>query len=262
MAEVSNRIFLGSTEVIGFYDDKVIGINSYELIQDLPSQGLQFWLDSTTFTTGSSTWVSNGGLQFSGSFTGATPVQKRTDNDGIVNFTTSSAMKIGGNTSLNYTASNYTLFVVNRYTGSSADYHGRLLDGDTNNWLAPTYGGGGGGGATEYHSAYFNGSSFIIQSGSIYDTEWRISTVVRDIPNLSSSFYVNGVLAASGANNATTNGFNGLSINNGQSGNGTVNPGTGEVTQADVGDIVLYNTVLNQSQIDIVYNILKNRYGL
>jgi len=38
MPEVSNRIFLGSTEVIGFYDNKVIGINPYTE----PSTVIQF----------------------------------------------------------------------------------------------------------------------------------------------------------------------------------------------------------------------------
>jgi hypothetical protein len=257
-------IFLGNQEIglASLGSLPVANIQQGAPSPSIPTTNLVFWLDSTTFTTGSSTWVSNFGLLFSGSFTGATPVQKRADNGGVVNFTTSSAMKLGGNSGLNYTASNYTLFVVNRYTGSAADSHGRLLDGVNNNWLAPTYGGGGGGGAAEYHSAYYNTSTFIIQSGSIYDTEWRISTVVRDIPNLSSSFYVNSILAATGANNATTNGFNGLAINNGQSGNGTINPATGEVTQADVGDILLYNTVLNQAEINNVYNALKLRYGL
>jgi hypothetical protein len=228
----------------------------------IPTTNLVFWLDATTFTTGSSTWTSNNGLAYSGSFTGQTPVKKLTDNGGAVNFTTSSAMRIGGAASLNYEAQDFTIFVATRYSGSSTDRHGRLLNGVNNNWLAPTYGGGPGAGDTENTSAYYNTSTFIILSGSIYDTQWRISTIVRDKTNTSSSFYVNSVLAASASNNSTTNGFNFLSINNGQFNDGTVNPGTGEVTQGDVGDIVLYNSVLNQSQITEVYDILKGRYGL
>jgi hypothetical protein len=193
---------------------------------------------------------------------GFTPVQKRDDNGGVINFTTSSAMKIGGVASLDYKAEDFTIFVATRYSGSETDRHGRLLDGVSNNWLAPTYGGGGGSGDTEKSSAYYNTSTFIIESGSIYDTQWRISTIVRDKTNTSSSFYVNGGLAATGANNATTQGFNGLAINFGAFTNGTINPGTGEVTQGDVGDILLYNRVMNQSEITQVYNVLKVRYGL
>ena len=232
------------------------------VVPTIPTNDLIFWLDAKTFTTGSSTWSSNNGLAYSGSLTGVTPVKKLTDNGGAVNFTTSSAMRIGGAASLNYTAEDFTIFVATRYSGSSTDRHGRLLDGVTNNWLAPTYGGGGGGGDTEYWSAYYNTSAFIILSGSIYDTQWRISTIVRDKTNTSSSFYVNSVLAANGSNNSTTQGFNGLAINNGQSATGTTNPGTGEVTQGDVGDIILYNRVMNQSEITQVYDILKGRYGL
>jgi hypothetical protein len=257
-------IFLGNQSVgaAALGNLPVSQIVVFPIAPTIPTTNLVFWLDAKTFTTGSSTWTSNNGLAYSGSFTGQTPVQKRADNGGAVNFTTSSAMRIGGAASLNYTAEDFTIFVATRYSGSSTDRHGRLLDGVTNNWLAPTYGGGGGGGDTENTSAYYNTSAFIILSGSIYDTQWRISTIVRDKTNTSSSFYVNSVLAATGATNATTQGFNGLAINNGQAATGTVNPGTGEVTQGDVGDIVLYNSVLNQSQITEVYDILKGRYGL
>lgn len=258
------QLFLGKEQIglAALGNKPVESILQAALIQTIPTANLVFWLSATNFTTGSSTWASNFGLPFSGSFVGPTPVQKRSDNGGVVNFTTSSVMNIGPSSSLNYQAQNYTLFVATRYSGSATDRHGRLLSSQNTNWLAPTYGGGGGGGDGELHSAYYNGSTFIILSGSIYDTEWRISTVVRDIPNLSSSFYVNGVLAASGSNNGTTNGFGGLSINDGLFQNGTENPGIEEVTQADVGDILLYNTVLNQSQINVVYNSLKLRYGL
>jgi len=80
-------IFLGNQE-IGLASLGSIPVNNIQQVASaaatIPTTNLIFWLDSTTFTTGSSTWVSNEGLQFSGSFTGATPVQKRTDNDGIV----------------------------------------------------------------------------------------------------------------------------------------------------------------------------------
>lgn len=236
--------------------------NLFPFEAPIPTNDLIMWLDSTTFTTGSSIWQSNLGLDYSGSFTGQTPVKKLTDNDGVINFTTSSAMRIGGTTTLDYQAEDFTIFVATRYSGSSTDRHGRLLDGVSNNWLAPTYGGNGGGGATEYWAAYYNTSAFVILSGSIYDTEWRISTIVRDTTNTSSSFYTNGVLAATGATNSTTQGFNGLSINNGAFTDGTVSVGTGEVTQGDVGDIIVYNRVMNQSEITQVYNTLKGRYGL
>jgi hypothetical protein len=253
-------IFLGNQQITNAY---LGSFNVTDIIQseiNIPQNNLIFWLDPTTFTSGSSTWNSKYNLQFSGSFTGVTPVKK--DLDYAVNFTTSSAMRFGGDSSLNYTSSNFTLFVATRYSGSSTDRHGRLIDSVNSNWLAPTYGGGGGAGDTEYWAAYYNTIGFIIQSGSIYDTQWRISTIVRDTTNLSSSFYINSVLAASASNNSTSQAFNGLAINNGQFTNGTVNPATGEVTQADVGDIILYNRVLSQNEITTVYDTIKGRYGL
>ena len=195
-------IYLGnkSIELASLGSIPVQSILDVRIIPAIPTASLVFWLDATSFTTGSGTWSSNYGIPYSATFNGATPVQKREDNGGVVNFTTSSALVLGaGGATFNYTTASYTLFVATRYSGSSTDRHGRLLEGRINNWLAPTYGGGGAAGSTEYHSAYYNASTFIIQSGSIYDTEWRISTVVRDIPNLSSSFYVNGVIAATGA---------------------------------------------------------------
>lgn len=228
----------------------------------IPTDDLVMWLDGTQFTTGSSTWVSNLGLDYSGSFTGQTPVQKRNDNGGVVNFTTSSAMRIGGPTQLDYQAEDFTLFVATRYSGSSTDRHGRLFDAVSNNWLAPTYGGGGGAGDTEYWSAFYNTSYFIDLSGTVYDTNWRIYSIVRDKTNTSASIYINTERISAGTNNATTEGFNGLSINNGAFTDGTLSVGSGEVTQCDVGDIILYNRVMNVSEITQVYNVLKDRYGL
>ena len=236
--------------------------NVFVTTPTIPTDDLIFWLDGTSFTTGSPTWNSNYGLPYSGSFTGATLVQKRSDNGGVVNFTTSSAMRFGGPDSLDYQAEDFTIFVATRYSGSSTDRHGRLLNGVDNNWLAPTYGGGGGGGDTEYWSAYYNTSYFIDLSGTVYDTNWRIYSIVRDKTNTSSSIYINTERISAGTNNATTEGFDGLSINNGQFNDGTTNPGTGEVTQCDVGDVILYNRVFNQSEITQVYNALKDRYGL
>lgn len=260
MAVSATAIYLGNVNLgsTGLYLGNIpMAINPFEdRGVEIPTNNLVFWLDPSTFVTGSSTWVSNLGLSFSGSFVGPTPVKKPSDY--VLNFTTSSAMTFGGNASLNYTSSDFTIFVATRYSGSSTDRHGRLIDGVNNNWLMPTYGGDGGGGATEYWAAYYNTTSFVILSGSIYDTQWRISTVVRDKTNLSSSFYSNAVLAASASNNATSEGFNGIRINAG----GLTNPGTGEVTQCDVGDIILYNRVLSQSEINTVYNAIKGRYGL
>lgn len=223
-----------------------------------PTASLVFWFDGREYVSSSSEWYSNNNLPYTASSVGALPLQKRSDNGGIVNFTTASAITIDGAGGMNYTDKNFTLFVATRYSGSETDIHGRLFSAVNVNWLMPTYNAG----TTEYHSAYFDRNSFIILSGSIYDTEWRISTVVRDRPNASSSFYVNGVLAASGSNNTAADGFSGLSINAGAYQGGTTNPAGGEVTQADVGDILLYDSVLNQSQINTVYDILKVRYGL
>jgi len=263
MADLVYQAYLGT---IPFNDTSYYVGNTNVSLQvanvpyPISTASLVFWLDGKTFVTGTN-WTSTYG-DVIGSMVGATPVKASTANGGVVNFTTSSAMIITGSNTLNFTSSAYTLFVANRYTGSSTDFHGRLLDSRNNNWLFPTYGGGGGGGAVEYSSTWYNTTDFIIVSGSIYDTEWRISTAVRDTTNVSASFFLNGNFILSASNAATVKGFNGLAINRGQSNDGSTNPATGEVTQCDVGDIILYNRVLSNQEILDVTNVLKGRYGI
>ena len=263
MADLVYQAYLGT---IPFNDSSYYVGNTNVSLQvanvpyPISTASLVFWLDGETFVTGTN-WISTFG-DITGSMIGATPVKASTANGGVVNFTTSSAMIITGSNPLNFTSSAYTIFVATRYSGSSVDRHGRLLDARSNNWLFPTYGGGGGGGDTEYSSAWYNTTDFIIISGSIYDTEWRISTGVRDIANVSASFFLNGNFVVNAANDTTTKGFNGLAINKGAAGDGSVNPATGEVTQCDVGDIILYNRVLSNQEILDVTNVLRGRYGI
>jgi hypothetical protein len=263
MADLVYQGYLGTipfNDSSYFVGDTNVSLQIADFPYPISTASLVFWLDGKTFVTGNN-WIPTFG-NATGSMTGATPVKASPSNGGVVNFTTSSAMVITSPNSLNFTASAYTVFVATRYSGSSSDRHGRLLDARNNNWLFPTYGGGGGGGVTTYSSAWYNTTDFIIASGSIYDTEWRISTGVRDTTNLSASFFLNGNFVLSASNDATTRGFDGLSINDGFYTDGTVNPGGDEVTQADVGDIILYDRVLSNAEIQNVTNVLKGRYGI
>jgi hypothetical protein len=261
---MADLVYQGYLGTIPFNDSSYYVGNTNVSLQianvpfSIPTASLVFWLDGRTFVTGTNWTAAFGNM--TGSMVGATPVKASTSNGGVVNFTTSSAMLITGTNPLNFTSSAYTIFVATRYSGSSTDFHGRLLDARSNNWLFPTYGGGGGLGLKS--SAWYNTTDFIIESGSIYDTEWRISTGVRDTANVSASFFLNGNFVLSASNDATTRGFNGLSINRGAFTDATVNPAIGEVTQADVGDIILYNRVLSNEEIANVASALGSRYGI
>jgi hypothetical protein len=246
-------IFLGNQE-IGLASLGSLPVTNIQQVAPapvvLPSQGLQFWLDPTVYSGSGSRWLSKVG-NATGSFTGSYIYSGST----FFNMNTASFCEFNTTSSLNYTSQPNTLFVVGRSSGSISDYHGRLIGGKANNWLMGTYGGGGGGGSIAYQRAYYDGTFVILDTA--YDTQWRVYTAVWQNAS-SASFFVNGVKVAE-STVASQYGFNGFSINNGTfqgSGAGA------EVTQADYGDIILYNRVLTSAEITEVYNGIKDKYGL
>jgi hypothetical protein len=217
----------------------------------LPSAGLQFWLDPTTYTTSGSKWLSKVG-NATGSFTGSYIHSGST----FFNMNTASICEFNTTSSLDYSSQPNTLFVVGRSSGSATDHHGRLISAKGNNWLMGTYGGGSIAGLTEYQRAYYDGL-FVIQD-TAYDTQWRVYTAVWQNSS-SASFFVNGVKVAQSTAGGQY-GFDRPSINNGQFQSG--NNFAQENTQADYGDIILYNRVLTSAEITQVYNTIKDKYGL
>jgi hypothetical protein len=247
-------IFLGNQE-IGLASLGSLPVSNIQQVTpvtvvELPAAGLQFWLDPTTYTTSGSKWLSKVG-NATGSFTGSYIYSGST----FFNMNTGSVCEFNTTSSLDYAAQPNTLFVVGRSSGSAADYHGRLISAKGNNWLMGTYGGHGAV-PTEYQRAYYDGT-FVIQD-TAYDTQWRVYTAVWQNSS-SASFFVNGVKVAQ-STVASQYGFNVPSINNGQFQGGVA--GANENTQADYGDIILYNRVLTSAEITEVYNGIKSKYGL
>lgn len=255
MAEVGEQVYLGNVQIISnallLGDNKVL-INSFTgPLDTIPTASLQFWLDPTTYTSGNR-WFSKIG-NATGSFTGSFIYSGST----FFNMTTASVCEFNTTASLNYSSQPNTIFVVGRSSGSATDYHGRLLAGRNNNWLMGTYGGGGAAGTTENQRSYYASSNFVIND-TPYDTQWRVYTAVWQ-SSTSASFFVNGQWVAE-STAASMQSFNLISINNGFFQNGT--GGGAENTQADYGDIILYNRVLSKTEIAQVYDVIKSKYGL
>ena len=261
MAEVGTQVYLGSVEIVSnallLGNDNIL-INSFDSTPappappaTIPQAGLQFWLDPTTYTTSGSKWLAKQG-NATGSFTGNYIYSGST----FFNMNTASVCAFNTTSSLNYGTQPNTLFVVGRSSGSATDQHGRLIAGG-NNWLMGTYGGGGGAGSTESQRAYYDGQ-FVIND-TPYDTQWRVYTAVWQNAS-SASFFVNGQWVAESTAGGQY-GFNGFAINNGLYQTGTAG-GYGENTQADYGDIILYDRVLTKTEITEVYDAIKSKYGL
>jgi hypothetical protein len=255
MAEVGEQVYLGNVQITSdallLGNNKVL-VNSFTgPLDTIPTASLQFWLDPTTYTSGNR-WFSKIG-NATGSFTGSFIYSGST----FFNLTTASVCEFTTTSSLNYSSQPNTLFVVGRSSGSATDHHGRLLNAKNNNWLMGTYGGGGGAGATESQRAYYAVTNFIINDTS-YDTDWRVYTAVWQ-SSTSASFFVNGEWVAE-STTAGMQSFNLITINGGIFQGGTA--GGQENTQADYGDIILYNRVLSKTEINQVYGVIKSKYGL
>jgi len=260
MPEAGTQLYLGSTEINAaglYFSDKLVSINPFSTpaAATIPTNGLQMLLDPTSYSGSGSKWLSTYG-NATGSFTGSYIYSGST----FFNMNTGSVCEFNTTASLDYSAQPNTFFVVGRSSGSATDQHGRLISAKANNWLVGTYGGGGGAGATEYQRAYDPGgaSGFFDTS---YDTQWRVYTGIWQ-NSASASLYVNGAFVTTLLNPPSARvGFNGFSINNGGSQTGTAG-GFSENTQADYGDIILYNRVLSDAEITTVYDVIKGKYGL
>lgn len=260
MPEYSTQAYLGSTPLpYGslILNDKVAVINPIEGAT-LPTQSLLGWLDASTYTSTDSWYARQGNA--TASLSGSTPPLWKSDFGGIFSYTTASVSAITSSVNLPLnilTSSNYTIFVVGRQSGSSTDYHGRMLSCQNSNWLLGTYGGGGAAGPTEYNNAFWSYSnvtgSFTIQSGSIYDTQWRVHTAKKS--STTASYYLNATYITASLNNSNIDGPDSLGLNRNF---GPFN----ELNQMDIGDIVVYNRALSDSEITEVYNIISKRYGL
>ena len=239
------QLFLGDKQIGESYLGDKFAEYNFNPTATIPTDGLQMWLDPTTYTTSGSLWLAsygNGTASFTGSYTYTTPNSFNYPQATKVNLSTTSG-------TLNYTSSQNTIFVVGRASGSGAPGTvGRLLTGKNNNWLMGTYTAGG----NNYMRAYDPGGVGGFFS-TAFDTAWRVHTGIWE-NSISASYYVNGAFVTT----LVDPGFGGRVGPNGIS----INDTGAELGQGDLGDIIIYNRVLSPSEITIVYNTIKGKYGL
>jgi uncharacterized repeat protein (TIGR02543 family) len=135
----------------------------------------------------------------------------------------------------------YTLCHVARYAGNTQD---RIFAGITGNWLSGYWNGAPG---VAYHEGW------ITAAPVTNDKNWR---VICDIGGGPSGLRSNGVDKTTAANNAT-----------GLPANITINLQGGRTTASGVSDwevaeVVIYDGILNQYQIETLENSLKTTYGI
>jgi hypothetical protein len=250
MAEVGTQLYLGSTEINAaglYFSDNLVAINPFTAPEPatIPTNGLQMWLDPTTYTSSGSVWLSalgNGTGSFTGSYIYSGSNFFNYPQATKVNFSTTSG-------SLNYSTTQNTIFVVGRASGSGgAGTVGRLLTAKANNWLMGTYSAGG----NNYMRAYDPGgvAGFF---DTTFDNAWRVHTGIWQ-NSTSASYYVNGAFVTT----LTDPGYGGRVGPNIP----CINDIGGENGQGDLGDIIIYNRILSDAEITTVYNVIKGKYGL
>lgn len=124
--------------------------------------------------------------------------------------------------------SGYTVFNVARYSGNS---RGRILTSDYTNWLSGFWNGSSG-------IAYHNG--WLTNQTSVHQNDWVIST------DYASNYRSNGVLRGSGGDSALPP----LVINN------------GENSDYQFAELIIFDSELNLSEIELVERYLANKYGI
>jgi hypothetical protein len=265
MAYLGTQIYLGDAliEAKGLYLGQFEALINPTSSAEIPTNGLAAWFNPSTYPN-SGSWNAYIG-NATGSLSGTILPTWNSSNGGVFNFTTESKALFFSNTpsEFNLTSSlNYTIFVVGRQSGSASDFHGRMLVSPSasaagnSNWLLGTYGGGGTAGATEYNNNYFPYrvlvGNFVINSGSIYDTNWRIHTAL--VNSTTASYYLNGNFVTSSFSHPFS-GPRDLSLN-------ITYTGLNESNAMEIGDILVYTSSLTSTQIKDVYDVIGVRYGL
>jgi hypothetical protein len=164
-------------------------------------------------------------------------------NNGVLQF--NGTNQYGSLTSLDYSASSFTIIAASRYSGAT---RGRVISSMANNWLFGHWSNG----SEEYYA-----SGWILQ-GTPNDTDWRIYCATENYTSDQRSFYVN---AASRILNSTagSTGFNGLSV--GRWGAGNSGAGT-EYSACEVSFIYVYNRIFTDSEIQQNFNALRGRFNI
>ena len=145
-------------------------------------------------------------------------------------------------TDINLATGTFTIMGASRYTGAT---RGRIISQINNNWLLGHW-------SNSTENYYANGWVTAAAQTGTSDTVWRIQAGTGDSVGDLWKNYVNGVLVNSNANG--TAGPNGIQLG----GNG----GANELTDGQVGFLLVYNRVLTDAEIQQNFNALRGRFGI
>ena len=218
---------------------------------DLPvKNGLVMWMDAaddTTFSYSSGTtvsqWRDKSGFNYHMVPISAGPTRNSFLNSRkVLAFTTSQDIQ---NLTIDLRTSAYTIFVVDRYTNAASGTQRILTANPGNagsNWLLGHHGGS----ADRYFA-----EGWVYASGTFTDVIWRLymgdwSSATTDLAN----FYNNGTSLASNSTNASGGPYS-LGIN----------AHSGERSNCEVAEIVVFNRVLSTTERKQVHTYLGQKWG-
>lgn len=142
----------------------------------------------------------------------------------------------------NLSTSDNTVIVASKYQGNT---RGRILSGQSNNWLLGHHGD-----SAEDHYA----EGWIRNAGTSNDQTWGIHVATRNHGSDLSSYWKNGVKIVNGST-AGSQGPNGFGI-------GRYAPGNSEYSTAQIAYLAVYNRVLSDREIIDATNALRGRFGI
>jgi hypothetical protein len=158
---------------------------------------------------------------------------------GVLNFP-QNANGFGRNTTMNLSASNYTVMAFVRKNSNGGS--GRTITSYFNNWLLGHH-------DTTYGDYYAEG--WVNDVGSPpSDTTWRLFTGTGNISLDSYSLYINDQLIVTNANGAA--GPNGWNLNNQYD----------QYSDCQISNLICYNRVLTAAEVSQNFNALRNRFSL
>lgn len=215
-----------------------VGVDAAYSQYSIISQGLTLALDAAdpaSYPGTGSTWFDT-----SGANNHMTLVNSPTFSNGVLQFNGSN--QYGTIAALNYSATNFTIMGMSRYSGAT---RGRVITSISNNWLLGHWGNGS--------EEYFAGGW--IFEGTANDTNWRIYAAIENHSFDRRSFFVNNVARAVDSA-AGANGFNGLSVGRWGGNSGS------EYSTCEIAVILVYNRLLNTTELTRNYNALRGRFNI
>jgi hypothetical protein len=141
----------------------------------------------------------------------------------------------------NLSGTNYTVIAGARYNSVG----GRIISAESNNWLLGWW-------SSSTENYYAVGWVSPVQNGP-QDTSWKIMAGTGNISEAQYILYVNSIPTYS--NQSGSQGPYNLSL-------GRYAPGNSEYSNAHISYVLVYNRVLNPSEIAEVYQATRGRFGI